>query len=421
MIRRYFLFGLITVLFSVTSYAQYAQTGGFARLMGMGNNPYIIDPYVMTVNPGWAGHYHNFLFGDLGSGTGFGSGGTGQFIAANFHVGGGLSLGAMLTRNDFNGFSIGALDPFSRLDGTQLPGGPHGVVNRLNSMVPNSVLPLINNLELIGSYRSGNTSFGLGVAFASTTNEATPAGGSTSTGSASQLGFNVGIVTKLSGNFLLDLGASFMMPGAKFEPAQGNTSEVSQTIILANVRAFWQYSSKLAFVPTLVFLTSSGTFDNGTTTTTVSGDLTSYSLIMFGIGSNYSVGDFLFAAGPAFATASSTISSTETSPEVSTSALIFPIWNLGVEWNLTDWFVGRFGYVAATASVTNEQPASATTINEFIVTRFVPVGATVGVGFRLGNFSLDATVNEGVLRQGLNNIGGGGPTFAYLSLAYAMP
>ncbi len=419
MIRRYFLFGLITLLFSVSTFAQYEQTGGFARLRGMGNNPYIVDPFVMTLNPGWAGYYQNFIFGDLGSQAApWGPGGVGQFIATNFHVGGGLSLGAMLTRNDFLGVSIGTLDPLT-------PAGL-GVVNSLNGIVPGAAINLNNNVELIGSYKTGNTSFGLGVAYAHTTNEATPAGGSTSTGSASQIGFNAGIVTKLSGSFMLDLGASFIMPKASFEPGgTGNKSEVSETVIGVNARAFWQYSSKLSFVPVVAFVTTSGTADNGTTATTTSADLPSISFIGFGIGMNYHVGDFLLAGGPAFATVSNTISSTPTSPELKNSAFVFPIWNLGVEWNMNDWFVARFGYIASTQSVTTQNAASATTFNEAVVTSFFgPQGATVGCGFRLGNFSLDAVVNEDVLRQGFNNLGGNGPaagTFAYLSLAYAMP
>ena len=93
---------------------------------------------------------------------------------------------------------------------------------------------------------------------------------------------------------------------------------------------------------------------------------------------------------------------------------------------MTDWFVGRLGYVATTAKMTVESSATQTPVttdkNETIQTLFVgPNGATVGVGFRFGDFSMDATVNEGVLRQGLNNIGGGGPTFAYLSVSYALP
>ncbi|OGU73747.1 MAG: hypothetical protein A2V93_04670 [Ignavibacteria bacterium RBG_16_34_14] len=424
MIRRYFLFGLITLLCSVSVYAQYKQTGGAARLRGMGNNPYVVDPYIMTVNPAWGGHYHNFLFGDLGFTAGaFQPGGVGQFVAANFHVGGGLALGGMLVRNDFLGFGIGSLDPA-------------GLVGQINSYLGNAgfplptttsgthVVPLNNNLELMGSIKSGNTVIGLGVAYASTTNELKPDTGTGAIGSASQLGFNAGIVTKLTGSFLLDLGASFMMPSTDFEPQVGTKTEFSQTLIIVNARAFWEYSSKLEFVPSVAFITASGTSDLGTTTgTTTSVDLPSYTLISVGIGMNYEVGDFLLAGGPGFALISATWPAIENvRPEFSTSAFVFPVWNLGGEWNMNDWFVARVGYVASTQSVTTETPVSATAINEMITTQFFgPQGATVGCGFRLGNFSLDATVNEDVLRQGFNNIGGGGPTFAYISLSYAMP
>jgi hypothetical protein len=419
MVRKYLLFGLLTLLFTASAFSQYKQTGGYSRILGMGNNPYIIDPYVATVNPAWGSYYPNFLFGDLGGPTNtylaspWGPGGTGQFISANFHVGGGLTLGAMLTRNDFNGFSIGTLDPF-------------GIANQLNGVFEqNVVIGLNNNLELMGAYKSGNTAFGLGIAYASTNNESTPAGGSTSSASAMQLGFNAGIITKITNSMMLDLGVSFMMPSAKIEPAGVTESKISQTIIGANARLFIQHSSKLSFVPSVVFLTTSGTLDNGTVTPATSRDLPSNMLIGVGLGANYEVGDFLLAGGPAFALASSTTSAvTDVSPELKNSAFIFPVWNLGVEWNMTDWFVARFGYVAATASITNENTATPTTINELVWTQYAPLGATVGVGFRLGNFSLDAVVNEDVLRQGLNNLGGNGPgaaTFAYLSLGYAMP
>jgi hypothetical protein len=407
-------------LLSVPTLAQYEQTGGFARLQGMGNNPYIIDPYFMTVNPAWGGHYRNFLFGDLGSSNGaFQSGGVGQFIAANFHVGGGLSLGGMLTRNDFLGLSISRLDPF-------------GIVGQLNSFSgsPQAIPALNNNLELFGSYKAGSTAFGFGFAFASTTSEInTPIPASNFTSSGSQIGFNAGIVTKLTSKFMLDAGASLILPSATHEPGVGNMSEITQTIILVNARAFYNYSSKVAFVPSFGFATASGTVENGTSATPTSTDLASLTLIALGIGVNYQVGDFLLSGGPAFATISSTTSSTPTTPELVNSAFVFPIWNLGVEWNMNDWFVARFGYIATIQKVTNESNANQTPeindVSERIITQFQgPQGATVGVGFRLGNFSLDATVNEDVLRQGLNNLGGNGAgaaTFAYLSLSYAMP
>ena len=72
-----------------------------------------------------------------------------------------------------------------------------------------------------------------------------------------------------------------------------------------------------------------------------------------------------------------------------------------------------------TGSISSETAASSTTVNESISTIYGPTGAYVGLGIKLGNLSIDGTVNSDVLRQGLNNIGGGGATFAYLSVSVA--
>lgn len=417
MFRRYFA-SFAIVLFLVTSgFAQNIEkTGGYARILGMGNNPYIIDPYSTTVNPAWGAVYDNFLFGDLGA---QGGGNSGQFVSANFGVGKNFTLGMILARNDFNGFSISRLDPGILLG--------QGVVGGLNSIVPGGAIALQNNFELMGTMTFGKTSVGLGVAYASTTNDFTPAvAGTEREGSASQIGFNVGVLAQITGSLKLDLGASLIMPNASFTPsATGQTeSKVSQTFIGINARLFWKYSSKLSFVPVVGFLTASGTADNGTITPSVSTDLPSVTVITAGIGINYVVGDFLLAGGPAFATSSITTPAIPNGdPELSTSALTFPLWNLGLEWKMNDWLVGRLGYVGATNKVTTESSNGATppAVDENIVTQFIPYGATIGLGFRLGDFSLDGTVNVEVLRQGLNNIGNFGPTFAYMSASYAIP
>jgi hypothetical protein len=426
MFRRY-IASFAIVLFLITSgFAQNVEkTGGYARLLGMGNNPYIMDPYSATVNPAWGAVYDNFLYGDLGSSAGtFAPGGVGQFVSANFGIGKDFTLGALLSRNDFSGFSIATLDPMRRF--SVLGPTVDGVVNLLNTNgIPNPPPGLNNNLELMGTMTFGKTSVGLGVAYASTTNDFTPASGTTGyEASASQIGFNAGVLTQITSSLKLDLGASLMMPSANFKPNTGNESKASHTFIGVNARLFWKYNSKLSFVPLVGFLTASGTMDIGGTTTTTSTDLPSLTVITAGIGINYVVGDFLLAGGPGFAMSSVTFPSTPTAAENKRSALTFPLWNLGLEWKMNDWLVGRLGYIASTHKVTTETPVtgSATDINENVGTQFFgPNGATVGLGFRLGNFSLDATVNEDVLRQGLNNIGGGGPTFAYLSASYAIP
>ena len=385
------------------------KTGGFARLQAMGNNPYILAPFNMTLNSAWGAYYSDFIMGDLGStNTAFGNDGVGQFIGANFKVGSRMTLGVFLTRTDFSGaFSILNLDPY-------------GVVNRINN-ISGGVVALNNNVGLQGTYSLGKHKLGFGLSYASTTNEFNPANGDPTNGSASQLGLNFGYVSQLSGSLLLDASLSLSFPGATYEqPNQAETS-VSETIISFNARTFIRLSQKFRLVPTLQFVTASRSEEIPTTgTDSESRDGTANSVFILGVGFMYQTGDFLFAGGPAYVTQSATQASVENvSPELSSGFSGFPIWNFGGEWSFADWIVGRMGYMAISGSISNESAASDTEINEAIQTIYGPTGFWLGLGFRTGGFSLDATVNDDVLRQGLNNIGGGGATFAYISVSMA--
>ncbi len=420
---RYFSVLFSSLVLLLTANAQnIKKTGGLARLTAMGANIYVTDPFFSTINPAWNSEYDNFLMGDLGSsvGTPFSAGGSGQFISANFRINKNWTIGGLLTRNDFNGFSIALLDPGSNNSlGLPFP----GVVSTVNNIVGTPVVvPLDNNVELMSTYSFNSTSVGLGVAYASTTSDFNP--GDTNSvateGSAMQLGFNVGVLSELSNNFLIDAGVSLVLPSASFLPSGGTETNASQTFILVNARVFWELSKKFTLVPIAAFATASGTSESGGTST----DLISFTSISAGLGTNYSVGDFLFAGGLLFNTNTSTIPEVSGStPELDNSATNFPVWNLGAEWNMIDWFVARLGYVAVTGKSTLETSVGVTTVNETITSYFLPPfrGFTLGVGFRLGDFSLDATINEDVIRQGFNNIGGGGATFAYLSTSYALP
>ena len=218
-----------------------------------------------------------------------------------------------------------------------------------------------NNLELLGTFRFGSSVFGIGVAYASTTNESSPGGtAGTTTSSASQIGFNLGLITQLTSSMKLDLGASLMLPSASFEPpSPGIKREGSNTVINVAARLFADYSSKLTFVPTVNFILASGSRDvvTGTPPKAESVDLPSNMVIFAGLGINYKVGDFLLAGGPGFVYAKTSQDSTILGPESSTTNLIFPLWNLGVEWKMTDWFVARLGYIASTGKQTSETTA----------------------------------------------------------------
>ena len=228
MFKRISTIMVFTILLISISFAQdIKKTGGLARLTGMGTNPYVIDPFFNTINPAWNGVYNNFVLADLGSSAGapFSSGGFGQYISTSFSVGKSWTFGGILARNDFNGNSIALLDPgTNNTFGVPYP----GVVATVNSIVGGgSVIPLDNNVELMATYKIRKAIIGIGIAYASTTNDATLAAvgaipASSTEGSASQFGVNLGIVTDLTRNIKLDLGASLMLQSANFKTSTGS-------------------------------------------------------------------------------------------------------------------------------------------------------------------------------------------------------
>lgn len=416
MLKKLTLIGIALLLSINLIFAQYGKdvdrSGGYARILSMGNSPYITDPYFISNNPAWSAKYSNFVYGDIGSSNGddFGSGGNGQFLAANFALNSNLTLGGYLVRNDFNGMGIASLDPFNVVDQINSLGGGLPVIN------------LNNNVVFMGVYTAGNHNFGLGLSYASTNSEDNLANGNQFSSTASQMGVQAGYVGLLGRNLSLDASLNLIFPSATKEAPNVNDTKFSQTIIDLNARMFINFSPKVALVPIFGLLSSSGTaqigdFDGVTTT-----DLTSYTVIQFGAGFVYTYEDFLFSGGLLFENVSSSDPEIPgVSPNLESSAFSFPVWNLGAEWYLIEWFVARVGYSVRTIQVSTESQASLTEKDERIRTVYSPSdgGFTMGLGFRFGGFSLDASVNEDVLRQGLNNIGGGGATFSYISASYA--
>ncbi len=381
------------------------RSGGYARVQSLGSNPYVVDPENMKTNPAYAAYYQNFLWGDLGSKAISDDNGVGQFAGFSLKITPAITVGGILARKDFQSNSIALLDPT-------------GVSSIVNNLVgASAVVPLDNNMELFGSYQTGKMVLGLGIAYAHSTNKFTPATGSADEGTASQFGLNAGLILEVNKDLDVDVDASLVMPSATATPGTGTKTAASNTLLMIDGRAFYKVNPKITLVPLVSFGTISGTVDAGGK----SSDLSSTRMLSAGVGINYRAGDFLLAGGPSFIYTSTTNPSIPNiSAEESNSSFTFPSWNIGAEWNLTSWLIARFGYVASTTSNTWQNAVSATKTDEYTRTTFgANDGATVGIGLRFGQFGLDATVNEEILRQGLNNIGGGKATLAYISASYA--
>lgn len=396
----------------IISFASFAQEGeknirygGYARLYSMGDNPYIVDPDNIKQNPAYSSIYSNFIWGDIGEYNGDVTDGNGQFLGLNYAVNKDFTLGAIFSRNDFLSSSIASIDPF-------------GLVSLINNDVEeNVIVPLNNNLEVLGSYRFGNSILGVGISYSSSSNEMNPAAGIGSNGSASQIGINVGYIGKVSREFEFDFSAALLMPSASYEPSDTTQSmyDASQTLIYAMARGRLELSKKFSLVPTVNLFLGSGSIDVDNR----SFDLTSYLGLGVGLGLQYKIDNLIIAGGPAFRYDSETEAAVDTTiPELTSSYCTFPAWNFGAEWMFNDWLIGRIGYVASSYSFTYEIPATNTTVNEYSRTGYMEGDIRLGVGFRFGGFNLDATINDDVLREGFNLVGGGTKTFAYLSASF---
>lgn len=396
-------------IYSQSVIAPKEKSGGFARVYAMGGengmNYFMIDPIAMRYNPAFSKYYSNFLWGNIGASTAAPNDGDGQMAGFNFALNNKLTIGAILTRNDYTNSGISDI------------GFANGLVGVLNG-IPTTSRPAVlldNNFEVLASYSlSESTVLGAAVAYAATNNDFTPASGTAVKSDASQFGFGLGIIQHFSKDQALEASFDMKFGSAKHEAA--STNKVSGNTIGMSARYFHNIGKGFTFVPIVSYYTESSKIEAGSTTT----DLPTYGLFHFGTGLNYTTGDLFLAGGVSFMYETVTNKATSAAPELSISSVMFPVWNLGAEFKLTEWLKARAGYQVSTMKNNTQSAASATTKDESATTGFNRTGVTLGLGFKFGNFNLDATVNDQVLLQGLKNLStGAANTFGFISASYA--
>lgn len=191
-----------------------------------------------------------------------------------------------------------------------------------------------------------------------------------------------------------------------------------------------------------------------------------------GIGGEYHTQTFYLAGGISFQSGSAEMKRNYTSHRIETflpstvnnydttdvltaefSYTAIPVFNLGCEWWLTDWLAGRIGYYRSIGSVKEvyeykwvntesyqvgvnppavysdtytgkEEYNTSLAHSNLLIGGLNPSTfdgiVTLGVGFKFGGFSLDATVSEEALRRGLGLIGSADAlnTFGYMTASY---
>ncbi len=97
-----------------------------------------------------------------------------------------------------------------------------------------------------------------------------------------------------------------------------------------------------------------------------------------------------------------------------------PEFNFAGETRIADWLTGRFGYSRGIDSYKEETTVGSTTTSysETYPTSDVQT-ISLGAGFHFGRFSIDATVSEKWLKQGINFVSGqANDLFGVVSASY---
>ena len=443
---------LILVLVGISIVFSQAKPGGIARQAAMGGsfagqglvlNPFIMmDPALILVNPAYQDRYKDYMWSNLAGGRveGLNSGDNGYG-----HQNAGIAFGVS------DAFTLGAIlsyDPSAANNNTgNLSDYPQ------YQRAPQTIPRIENVWELVGSYKLSTMALGLGLMYGwSNYNDkedfTSPVSSEEDEMSSSMIGIRAGAILDLNDKLSFDFSGQLRLDNATDKITRtpevtgtGGEYKSSGTEMVFSARACYKINNKFNFVPYAMIGFSNSepkeaTPPTGGTAATASLKY-STSLYAFGIGGEYRTQSFYLAGGISYQHAS--FETDTKSPGTATDTLLetlsytgFPVVNLGGEWWFTEWLCGRIGYFRSIGSEMHkdEYPQRTWEHNESYDFSAINIGelngssydgiVTLGVGFKFGGFSLEATVSEDALRRGLGLIGSynGINTFGYMTASY---
>jgi hypothetical protein len=477
MMRRILTISLFLVVAAGLAFAQTAKVGGEARQIALGGsnlgngvvlNPFLSeDPSMILLNPAFQSKYANYMWWNIGGGTinGLSTGDNGynkQNIGVSFELSKELSIGGVFSYDPTNVSSV-----IASLQGGTYGVGPFGVgVGRFATSPAGrggaglSIPAVANVWEVIGAYNTGGLGLGFGFMLGTSSSkyDTTASSGSsnisrTTEETARMFGFRLGLIMDLGGGSSFDAHGIIRLDKAddkvSISPTVANTGgeySSSGTEIEIGARMKLRVSNHFNFTPNATFVTNSATPNEDSKPTNVTTPISysakfSTTALSVGVGGEYKTTNFLLAGGLSFQTISIKSEYSSTPPAVGsqTNTLSYtsiPTINVGSEWWPLDWMAVRGGYTRMLGNFSNKSEASATGVSKSgestgsLPVSFVVAGGlgtsnwdgtvTLGLGFRFGAFSLDATVSDEALRRGLGLIGAQDNinTFGYMTMSY---
>ncbi|MEO8209305.1 MAG: hypothetical protein ABI840_01995 [bacterium] len=396
-------------IFSFSSFT-FSQSipSGTARYEALGFNPFIMDAAIdLNRNPAWGTKYINYAFGDLG-----------RYSNVN-----GYKDSAYNLRDQYIGFNLRAGKQWAlglilnKSEGQIFGGGIRATYEALGNKAP--IVPF---KALIAYNSSSKVTLGLSPYVAYWSGESTAPNLSVDR-STSVWGATFGILANMSS------GWSEGTVGVKFNRYKIDSTAGTSTInfendgkieLNATYRGWYKMGkTNVNLVPYINF----GIFNWEPTRTpalTTSDKLDTWNLLA-GIGINFPITeDGMFAGGLSggYNSNSTTVTNLPTDGgtgvttyELKTEGIIFPQFNMGVEWDLTDWLIGRFGYSRSIqdrkVKITfTDTTAITTQESQESIASSPDQTMTIGLGWEFGNFSLDGLIGERFIQIGPNIFSG---------------
>ncbi|MDE3057189.1 MAG: hypothetical protein KGJ59_04450 [Bacteroidota bacterium] len=398
----------------------HAQTsmigGGTARNIALGGgpvNPYLQDLLRIHINPSLLVQYPNRVWGDVGFlASDVPQGGSrGQYIATSIGVDGRNFLGLALNRRESPLYNVDAANP------------PRDPVQEMNTMVA-SVLGFgaqqfsrpLSPIEAFWASRIDSLNVGASVSYGRWSGERSING--TSQQSVSTIRAKAGITDRISPNTLFD-GAvlvGFNSMSGTATPSGSPQNELDMTggtEFGADLRLKCDFNSNWSFVPIARgywFSWGMKQVRSGALVIPDPADEYSQSEVELGVGTNFSKNGFLLAGGFSFQRAV-LVSDYHTISKTTVTITDLPKINLGAEFVIASWIVGRFGYFDRLSSVETEVASGSATTTTTTSSELPWYGdlngfsaaqqrITIGVGMSVAGFSLDGTIGEGYFLNG---------------------
>lgn len=405
-----------------------AKMGGVARQLSMGGgaargiaiNPFIWDDATqMYINPAFGSMYKDYVWINVGGGglTGVTTANDGyglQHGGMNFSLGNNVTVGSIMSHDGTSANTVA------------------GTIAGINTGLAATPVEVFQAMASFGLANS--ITLGARILYGWTKNDAlnTPATGLNEF-TASVIGGSAGIYADLGSGNAVEASISFASSsaddnGGQVTPAPMNAT-ASGTEFGINARAKLRINNKVNFIPAASFVSASGDGSNGGTSL---GEVTGTALLI-GAGLDLTVGDFYMAGGVSYGmtSAETTVPATGGNTVTKNTTTGFPIIQVGGEWEFVDWLTGRAGYIRSFTTFTTETTPPAggmtTETNWFQGWSNVAIAGynadnlvVFGLAAAFGNFSLEATISESVLRRGFGVVGSQDNlnSFGYVTTTY---